>query len=57
MAQNLPHLPDWEQVSTNIIRILGGNPSKVSLALVALVLVSREGKKRDVIFECHPAEN
>lgn len=31
MAQNLPHLPDWEQVSTNIIRVMGGNPSKVSL--------------------------
>ncbi|OCT53090.1 hypothetical protein CLCR_10041 [Cladophialophora carrionii] len=31
MAQNLPHLPDWEQVSTNIIRIMGGNPSKFTL--------------------------
>ncbi|KIW69343.1 hypothetical protein PV04_05224 [Phialophora macrospora] len=31
MAQHLPHLPDWEQVSTNIIRILGGNPSKFTL--------------------------
>jgi hypothetical protein len=30
MAQNLPHLPDWEQLSTNVIRIMGGNPSKVS---------------------------
>lgn len=29
MAQSLPKLPDWEQVSTNIIRIMGGNPSKV----------------------------
>ncbi|KIY02937.1 uncharacterized protein Z520_01402 [Fonsecaea multimorphosa CBS 102226] len=31
MAQNLPHLPDWEQISTNIVRILGGNPSKFTL--------------------------
>ncbi|KIW89166.1 uncharacterized protein Z519_10018 [Cladophialophora bantiana CBS 173.52] len=31
MAQNLPKLPDWEQISTNIVRILGGNPSKFTL--------------------------
>ncbi|EXJ60120.1 hypothetical protein A1O7_04272 [Cladophialophora yegresii CBS 114405] len=31
MAQNLPHLPDWERLSTNIIRIMGGNPSKFTL--------------------------
>jgi hypothetical protein len=29
MALNLPELPPTEKVSTNIIRILGGNPSKV----------------------------
>jgi endoribonuclease LACTB2 len=31
MAVNLPHLPDIEKLSTNIIRILGGNPSKFTL--------------------------
>ncbi|OAP58525.1 hypothetical protein AYL99_07615 [Fonsecaea erecta] len=31
MAQSLPHLPDWEQLSTNVVRILGGNPSKFTL--------------------------
>ncbi|KIW75087.1 hypothetical protein Z517_11858 [Fonsecaea pedrosoi CBS 271.37] len=31
MAQALPELPDWEQISTNIVRILGGNPSKFTL--------------------------
>ncbi|KIW28185.1 uncharacterized protein PV07_07867 [Cladophialophora immunda] len=31
MAQTLPKLPDWEQISTNIVRILGGNPSKFTL--------------------------
>ena len=31
MAVNLPHLPDTEKLSTNIIRILGGNPSKFTL--------------------------
>jgi hypothetical protein len=29
MASQLPTLPEVEQLSTNIIRILGGNPSKV----------------------------
>lgn len=31
MAQNLPPIANWEQISTNIVRILGGNPSKVRL--------------------------
>ncbi|KAI1608439.1 beta-lactamase-like protein [Exophiala viscosa] len=31
MAQHLPKLADWEQVSTNVVRILGGNPSKFTL--------------------------
>ena len=29
MAVNLPTLPDVEKLSTNIIRVMGGNPSKV----------------------------
>jgi hypothetical protein len=36
MASQLPTLPEVEQLSTNIIRILGGNPSKVgSMFLIA----------------------
>ena len=31
MAVNLPHLPETEKLSTNVIRILGGNPSKFTL--------------------------
>ncbi len=31
MAVNLPHLPETEKLSTSIIRILGGNPSKFTL--------------------------
>jgi hypothetical protein len=31
MALNLPTLPETEKVSTSVIRILGGNPSKVGL--------------------------
>ncbi|KPI34273.1 Beta-lactamase-like protein, partial [Cyphellophora attinorum] len=31
MALNLPELPETEKVSTSVIRILGGNPSKASL--------------------------
>lgn len=36
MAQNLPPLANWEQISTNIVRILGGNPSKVRLQIYTL---------------------
>ncbi|RMZ82629.1 hypothetical protein DV738_g1482, partial [Chaetothyriales sp. CBS 135597] len=31
MAANLPSLPDVERLSTNIVRVLGGNPSKYTL--------------------------
>ncbi|RMZ86559.1 hypothetical protein DV736_g6214, partial [Chaetothyriales sp. CBS 134916] len=31
MAVNLPSLPDVERLSTNIIRVMGGNPSKYTL--------------------------
>lgn len=31
MATQLPNLPDVQQLSTNVIRILGGNPSKFTL--------------------------
>ena len=31
MATNLPKLPDITQLSPNVIRILGGNPSKVGV--------------------------
>jgi len=33
MATSLPRLPEWQQISTNVIRILGGNPGKVSCLL------------------------
>lgn len=36
MAQNLPKLADWEQISTNVIRVMGGNPSKVRICLWCL---------------------
>ncbi|RVX75287.1 hypothetical protein B0A52_00640 [Exophiala mesophila] len=31
MAQTLPKLADWEQISTNVIRVMGANPSKFTL--------------------------
>jgi hypothetical protein len=34
MATNLPKLADVEQLSTNIIRVMGGNPSKVGPPLM-----------------------
>ncbi|KAK4938654.1 hypothetical protein LTR10_020922 [Elasticomyces elasticus] len=48
MAQNLPKLQDWEQVSTNIVRILGGNPSKFTLQGTNTYLLG-QGSKRLLI--------